>query len=622
MISALFVPKSFHTYADSFLLLGLARLAASALNASRQKADMQLIDDGTRYRIQFKRPINLDMMGQVTYFDFFPFVCGQKTDRRHLPQSVIPFNTVEQTEARKLYRNYLFQSRSQGEWSEAVPPPPDPSTQNGVLLTSMRHDRNHNALWLETWELREQFGALLVALFESFGQEQIWSLDEVLSAVATRFEQQTGEKLPSQASAVKVFLPTAVQGVNRTKADSNKVDSQKTDWLSLWLIAGGLFSLGLAERIKVADRVYDWRVVALEPRDIQWFKYQRILDDLRRYNPPGGGHGTARFDAELVLRFCLELLKSHEAEAIDRPEDDLALFQPANHFVSGFVGTHFGQKGQVYGVKEVFTLGLPGWIQPNNYQELQSYQAVLREHLAVITSLAAEEGHSELLAAYRDFITGNTLRQFFPFQVAYADFVVKRLADLKAKPPRLFSHRGLDLMTQNISDPKKRDLREITSNPGFERIAKAINYATVRAGEVWVWNELKKKYLLKENLQSNREYGLAQRLGSKSGSRNEFVSELATFLAFYENDNLRLRDKLGKEETLVRVWTTKDDLDEIIQLIDEFKDTALIANLLIAYGYARWGKAKEEDGNNSTKTEVADMDEDLENSEIEGESNE
>lgn len=608
MISALFVPKSFHTYADSFLLVGLARLAADALSASRQKTEMQLIDDGVRYRIQFKRPVNLETISQVTYFDFFPLVCGQKTDRNQFPQTALPFNTVEQTEARKLYRNYLFQNRSQGEWSEAVPPPPDPSTQNGVLLTSMRHDRNHNALWLEAWKLKEQFGALLVALFESFSQQQILSLDEVLSEVAIRFEQRTGEKLPAQASAVKVFLPTAVQGVNRTKADSNKVDSQKTNWLSLWLIAGGLFNLGLAERIKVADRVYDWRVVALEPRDIQWFKYQRILDDLRLYNPPGGGHGAARFDAELVLRFCLELLNSHAAEAIDRPEDDLALFQPANHFVSGFVGTHFGQKGQVYGVKEVFTLGLPGWVQPSNFQELQDYQAVLREHLAVITSLAAEEGHSELLAAYRDFITGNTLRKFFPFQVAYADFVVKRLADPKAKPPRLFSVDGLNLMTQ-----KDRSFTQITQDPSFLRIAKAINQATVYAGKVQTKEGVKE-------LDWQRNYGLAQQLSSQSGSKKDFLVAIADFLAKYEHENLRLSEQLLKEgKPLRRVWTTKDDLDRLVELVEDF-DTVLVANLLIAYGYARWGKTKAaEDADSSGTTEP---DEELENSEIEGDNDE
>ncbi|MBE9250958.1 hypothetical protein IQ226_17865 [Dolichospermum sp. LEGE 00240] len=78
------------------------------------------------------------------------------------------------------------------------------------------------------------------------------------------------------------------------------------------MIAGGLFTFGIAERIKIAERVYDWRVVVLEPQDIQLSKYRQVLNKLRQLNPPSGGHGIARFDAELILRFCQELLNHHK----------------------------------------------------------------------------------------------------------------------------------------------------------------------------------------------------------------------------------------------------------------------------------------------------------------------
>ncbi|GCL40279.1 hypothetical protein SR1949_54150 [Sphaerospermopsis reniformis] len=237
-----------------------------------------------------------------------------------------------------------------------------------------------------------------MALFTAFSQET----DDFTKLVNDLFTQTTGQKLPETASAVKIYLPTSVQGVNRIKADSNKVDSQKTDWLSLWLIAGGLFTFSISERVKIAERVYDWRVVALEPQDIPLNKYREVLNQLRQFNPPSGGHGIARFDSELILRFCQQLLNYHQSQA-DTETDEFALFQPVNQFVSNFIGTHFGSKGQVYGVKEVFTLGLPGWIRPENQQQLTEYNQVLSEHLSVITTLSAEEGHSELLAAYRDF---------------------------------------------------------------------------------------------------------------------------------------------------------------------------------------------------------------------------
>lgn len=610
MIESLFVTKKFGTYADTFLMLGLAQIAEYALGQTKQRTEMQLLDEGTRYCIQFKKSVNLKPIAKLVYADPFPPVRGQKTDPSKIPDETTPFKTVEQGEARKLYREYLFQNRGKAQWGEDAPKPPDPRTQNGVILTSMRHDRNHNDLWHEGWKLKHNYGLLIGSLLQAFSQQTHSSLNTEVHRVADLFQQATGCKLPAQASAVKIYLPTAVQGVSRVKADGNKTDPQKVDWLSLWLIASGLFTFGISERVKIADRVYDWRVTALDPKDIQFGKYQDVLRSLRQHNPPGGGHGIARFDAELVLRFCQTLLNNHEAQAKEKPEDELDFWgESVSEFVGGFTGTHFGQKGQVYGVKEVFSLGLPGWIRPENYQELLDYQTVLLEHLSVISSLSAEEGHSELLAAYRDFITGSNLRNFFPFQVSYADYVIKRLADPKAKPPRLFSLSGLNTMTK-----KDSSFTQITRDPSFLRIAKAINQATVFAGKVQTKDGV-------IELDWQRNYGLAQRLSGQSGSKKDFLIEIADFLAKYEHENLRLSEQLLKEgKPLKRVWTTKEDLDRLIELVEEF-DTVLVANLLIAYGYARWTKAKDVE----LESEKADVSSDrdlgnIEESENQGES--
>ncbi|HLP89878.1 MAG TPA: hypothetical protein VK184_14980 [Nostocaceae cyanobacterium] len=592
MVKHLFVTKEFGTSADTFLMLGLAQLVEYALKATKQKSEIQLVDEGTRYRIQLKQTANLEAIANLSYSNPFPPVQGQKTDISKVPQEITVFNTVEESERRKLYREYVFQQRGKPQWNEDAPKPPHPSTQNGVILTAMRHDRNHNELWYLGWQLKDHYGALLVALFTAFSTET----EDVNELVNKLFTQATNHKLPESASAVKIYLPTSVQGVTRVKADGNKVDSQKADWLNLWLIAGGLFTFGVAERVKIAERVYDWRVVVLEPKDIQLSKYREVLDQLRKFNPPSGGHGIARFDAELVLRFCQELLNNHPAQA-DTEQDEFDLWESVNHFVNSFIGTHFGSKGQVYGVKEIFTLGLPGWIQPKNSQELTDYQTVLLEHLSIISTLSAEEGHTELLAAYRDFITGTNIVSFFRFQVSYADYVVKRLADAKAKPPRLFSLKGLNLMVKNFNyrqNDQEVKLTDITEDPGFLRIAKAINSATVYAG--------------KDEHGWDRVYGLAQRLSSQAGSKKDFIIELSAFLASYENENLRIDEELKKKGKPRRVWTTKDDLDRVIHLI-ETHGSSLVANLLIAYGYAKgWGKSKDIESNDSSDESEAELD--------------
>lgn len=606
MIEALYVPKHYGTYSDVLLMLGLAQLAEYALGDTGQKKGMQLIDEGVRYRLQLNKPADLEQFERLEYFDLFPVVAGAKTDTSHLPEEVNFFNTVEHSEIRKVYREYLYQGGKKLDLGDDAPSPPDPKTQSGVILTSMRHDRNHNGLWEEAWKLQDHFGILVSSIFEVFSTPERIEASEA-EVIADLFKHRTGKKLPTQASAVKVFVPTAVQGVNRVKADSNKSsDSQKESWLYLWLIAAGLFEFGLAERVKVAESSYDWRVVALEPRDISLVQYRTVLDQLRRTNPPGGGHGVARFDAELVLKFSQELLNRHPAQEKSELPTRRQRFRGSSvkDYVTGFSGTHFGSKGQVYGVKEVFSLGLPSWIRPETKDDILAYSKVLNEHLPLVQSLSADAGHGELLAAYRDFITGSELELFFRFQNSYADYIVRQLADPKARNPRLLSQEGLNIMIQSAYGKQEENwsIAEITENPGFLRIARAINSATVYAGKIQTKNG-------KIELDWQRNYGLSQRLSSQAGSKKDFIIELTAFLNAYENENLRITEQLQKDgKKLKRVWPSKEDLDQVISLIDDKRfGPSLVANLLIAYGYSRWNKPlKEEPADTPSDIDIED----------------
>ncbi len=194
MISSLLVGKKFGSYADTFLMLGLALLAEYALTKTKQTSSIQLSDEGTHYRIQFKKPINLEPIAKLLYTNPFPPVCGQKTDRTKLPPETPIFDVVQQGEIRKLYRESLYQNQGKREIGEDSPKPPHPSTQNGAILTSMRHDKNHNELWLQSWEQQDHYGALIASILQAFSQDNHSTLNGESERVAELFFAATGCK--------------------------------------------------------------------------------------------------------------------------------------------------------------------------------------------------------------------------------------------------------------------------------------------------------------------------------------------------------------------------------------------------------------------------------------------
>jgi hypothetical protein len=615
MVEHLSIPKQYGTYADVGATLGLAKLFSLAQRQLHNVKDVTLSDQGTSYRIQGKQALDPEHLAtELTYESLFKPVKGDKTEAiSGLDWADITFfDTRQETETRKRFLEFQRLPKKEKETisEEDRPAPPDARTQNGVILTSMRHDRNHNALWKAGYDIKDHFGPLVASVLKAFDGNN--PNDDPIKQAAVYFKEYIGEKLPADASAVKIFLSTFVQGVNRPKADTNKVDgsAQKEPWLLLWLIATGLFDFGYAERIKVSDNTFDWRVVMLEPKEIRLSDYRDVLDKLRILNPPSGAHGVARFDAEISIRLSKGLLEHHPARDAGQPKQKRSRSPSIKEMVSGFSGTHFGSKGQVYGVKEIFSLGLPDWIRPSSYEEVLSFQKLLDEHLSVVRSLSIDDSNGELLSSYRDFITGNEINHFFNFHRSYADYIVRQLADPKARyAPRQFTQQGLDIMTQSFNKSDQEwSISEITQNKGFQRIARAINSSTVYAGKI----KTKKGSV---DLDWQRTYGLSQRLGNHAGSKKDFITELTAFLSSYENENLRLQEKLQKEgKPLKRIWVTNEDLEDFLKLLDDKRfGCNLVANLVLAYGFSQWKKPLKVESEDTPIVENNEADDTTEN---------
>ena len=128
-------------------------------------------------------------------------------------------------------------------------------------------------------------------------------------------------------------------------------------------------------------------------------------------------------------------------------------------------------------------------------------------------------------------------------------------------------------------------LSEITKSRGFRNLAYAIRMATVEAHR----RNLKRnqdKYEVSYEVR----YGLGQELLRKSAYPNEFVIALSEFIHDYNAENARMRERLERQGNPqprgARSDVSIQDIDELLALMDKYRDPQMIASLLVAYGYA------------------------------------
>ena len=137
-------------------------------------------------------------------------------------------------------------------------------------------------------------------------------------------------------------------------------------------------------------------------------------------------------------------------------------------------------------------------------------------------------------------------------------------------------------------------LSKILESPGFQNIAYAIRQATVTA-------QYRKQ---QGDRRYDVRYGLGQQLARKAAYPAEFVAELAGFLAKYNAENAQVMEtRPGPYRRSIRT----SDINDIVALIDEFDDSRLICQLLVAYGYARVPRKDDEsselDGGNTDESD-------------------
>jgi hypothetical protein len=381
------------------------------------------------------------------------------------------------------------------------------------------------------------------------------------------------EKTPL-LSATQAVNPEQGKGANRAKADKLAIGGQEGFWLLEYFKFAGLYRAALPRVIQgKKDRKTYIVMPSREGISLHW--HTMVFETFQK---DFWASSAIQMDIQASLRYSAVMLGQWEAA-----QQSSGRRRRVSDFIDGFAVASFKDLGSALAMMNVATIRLPDWVEwPAKLEQAQQLKLVVEEHQKLIGALDEKRGEEEqLLRDYRDFLSSRdpALAAFFAFTTGYAGHAIRKMS--KRQPVRRFSIEHLEVIIMANEERRKNadllPLSRIIENTGFRNIATAIRRSTV----------IPQYQKVAGDTPYEVRYGLADELRRKARNRNEFISALSEFMQQYVQENKRV---FAREKRAVRADITTKDIAELMQLIDEY-DTLTVANLLIAFGYARDPKA-------------------------------
>lgn len=571
-----YVSKATGTLTDTLLAFGLAQILEDIVEQIQGPDASQVVveDLGGYYRIDAGVEIQEDWPGRLHPWDRLPYLLGGKQYPKPPPEAPdITTRSADEewdrfhryNEQRKVLSDQKIVGEELANALVDLRPPPDWTIITYLADFRMQVQGIHNKLALQ-WHLSSQEHLALnvrtlLGIFSSLNA----SADEL----ANVWRKEVGKTFPHLITASQVFNPHMGKGQNRAKANKLTLGNEKVFWLLEYLKAVGVWLTTAPRQPSKAMR----KTYALAPRHMALRHHKQIF---HRFLDRLWNDTAVKMDIIAGLLYT-QVLLDYSIE-----KEDLGLFQAkrVSLLVSGMdVATYQLLSANSYTMMNLAFLGLPDWMpEIRSPVEVREFKAILEEHHGRIRAI--DENHSEgynLLLRYRDFISGDELDALFDFLANYGRFLISELerSHFYVKP---FSETNLRRLI-DMSHPK---LSPILQSQGFRNIADAIRRSTVIP-----------QYIGRQQSQYDIRYGLGQELKRKAQYPDEFIKALAEFMQSYNEENARVYERT-KGRGIRRKAITTQDIEEIVALVDEY-GSQTVANLLIAFGYARDPKEATED---------------------------
>ncbi|WP_448542196.1 hypothetical protein [Roseiflexus sp.] len=574
--SEYYVEKRTATFADNLVAFGVAYVLNGIADG---RARITIEDCGPYFAVICDPPLCEEWVTDCQFFTgaFLLITVDRKSQQKLIKGTQIAVATVaampgiapDYEQAKSDNETYWAWRRSVGDqWqhlSPPVEPHPDWELFRAINPAALQAANSAAAEWFQG---QVAFPELLktVLIYTSTFPNKEEEAAKHWAAVCKR-------KHSKQLSASQLINPTQGKGTTNSKAIFAKPGNLSNFWLAEYLKWVGLRWAGFTRLIKDSK---DRKIYVLAPNRLDWEHHLGIREQFRRLMIGTGG--AIQLDILAALRYAKAVLSYAQ---VSRNQSLLAqvfgTHKGVNRLVYGLDSAYYKNLGQSAAVMNIARIGVPSWIQPQAQNDIPRYQAVIDEHLRIVRNLDEKRGEEyELLRSYRDFLSTNELATLLAFTDAYSGFVIQR-----DKLAPQFTVHSLEVIMSSIAPT----LSEITKSRGFRNLAYAIRMATVEAHR----RNLKRNQD-KYDVSYEVRYGLGQELLRKSAYPNEFIVALSEFIHDYNAENARMRERLERQGNSqprgARSDVSIQDIDELLALMDKYRDPQMIASLLVAYGYA------------------------------------
>ena len=568
-----YVPKSTGTLTDTLVAFGLAGVLGDFLKNVQVSATVTLEDNGGYFIVDTGAPIRDEWIENAQVFESIPFVTDSRFPKP-TDQPTMHTRDVDATWDRfKTFvgrRKELQAEKIAGiELEQAVAdlkPEDDWTVVTYLGDYRMQAQGIHNDLVEEWLRSSQKFAALnirtLLALFSDPLADQ-----EAITAIWKTAAKEAG--FADSVTASQLFNPSMGKGQNRSKANKLAMDNEKSFWMLEYLKAVGLW---MACAPTATTNANLRKTYVLAPQNLELRYHQRVF---ARFRERLWNEGAVKQDIVAVLLYTEVLLEqSIENENLDIFDDG-----GISNVAKGMnVATYQLLSANSYTTMNLSFLGLPDWMPSIRASvDAEEYIAILQEHRERIRAIDEErsEGYA-LLQLYRDFVSGTYWEAFFEFLADYSSYLISAIdkGNFFVRPFSETNLRRLFTMTNPT-------LSEILEDEGFRNVAYAIRMST-----------LVPLYVGRSKSRFDIRYGLGQDFKRQAQYADDFVQVLGDFMQSYNDETMRVHERT--KGAARRKLITTHDIEAVVRLIDQF-GSKTVCNLLVAFGYARDPRERNED---------------------------